>query len=31
VLVPPRGVPKTSSGKVRRSSAKELYETAAPM
>jgi 1-acyl-sn-glycerol-3-phosphate acyltransferase len=26
-LVPPRGVPKTSSGKVRRSSAKELYET----
>jgi acyl carrier protein len=27
VLVPPRGVPKTSSGKVRRSSAKELYET----
>jgi acyl carrier protein len=26
VLVPPRGVPKTSSGKVRRSSAKELYE-----
>jgi len=25
--VPPRGVPKTSSGKVRRSSAKELYET----
>src|SRR5256714_3269497 len=27
VLVPPRGVPKTSSGKGRRSSAKELYET----
>jgi acyl carrier protein len=27
VLVPPRGVPKTSSGKVRRSSAKDLYET----
>jgi 1-acyl-sn-glycerol-3-phosphate acyltransferase len=27
VLVPPRGVPKTSSGKVRRSSAKELYES----
>src|SRR5947209_14122247 len=27
VLVTPRGVPKTSSGKVRRSSAKELYET----
>jgi 1-acyl-sn-glycerol-3-phosphate acyltransferase len=27
VLVPPRGVPKTSSGKVRRSSARELYET----
>ena len=27
VLVPPRAVPKTSSGKVRRSSAKELYET----
>src|SRR4051812_28968528 len=27
VLVLPRGVPKTSSGKVRRSSAKELYET----
>src|SRR5256714_535276 len=27
VLVPPRGVPKTSSGKDRRSSAKELYET----
>jgi len=27
VLVPPRGVPKTSSGKIRRSSAKELYET----
>src|SRR5262249_2755101 len=26
VLVPPRTVPKTSSGKVRRSSAKELYE-----
>src|SRR3954447_18180793 len=26
VLVPPRGVPKTSSGKVRRSSAKDLYE-----
>ena len=27
VLVAPRAVPKTSSGKVRRSSAKELYET----
>src|SRR3954470_10852579 len=27
VLVPPRGVPKTSSGTVRRPSAKELYET----
>ena len=27
VLVPPRAVPKTSSGKVRRCSAKELYET----
>jgi 1-acyl-sn-glycerol-3-phosphate acyltransferase len=27
VLVPPRAVPKTSSGKVRRSSARELYET----
>ncbi|MFL4983220.1 MAG: AMP-binding protein [Xanthobacteraceae bacterium] len=26
VLVAPRAVPKTSSGKVRRSSAKELYE-----
>jgi acyl carrier protein len=26
VLVPPRTVPKTSSGKVRRSSAKELYQ-----
>jgi 1-acyl-sn-glycerol-3-phosphate acyltransferase len=26
VLVPPRTVPKTSSGKVRRSSAKEMYE-----
>jgi 1-acyl-sn-glycerol-3-phosphate acyltransferase len=26
VLVPPRTIPKTSSGKVRRSSAKELYE-----
>jgi 1-acyl-sn-glycerol-3-phosphate acyltransferase len=26
VLVPPRTVPKTSSGKVRRSSAKDLYE-----
>jgi 1-acyl-sn-glycerol-3-phosphate acyltransferase len=25
VLVPPRTIPKTSSGKVRRSSAKELY------
>ena len=27
VLAPPRSVPKTSSGKIRRSSAKELYET----
>jgi 1-acyl-sn-glycerol-3-phosphate acyltransferase len=27
VLVPPRTVPRTSSGKVRRSAAKELYET----
>jgi 1-acyl-sn-glycerol-3-phosphate acyltransferase len=27
VLVPPRTVPKTSSGKIRRSAAKELYET----
>ncbi|HEX4961822.1 MAG TPA: AMP-binding protein [Thermoanaerobaculia bacterium] len=26
-LVPPHGVPKTSSGKVRRSSARELYES----
>ncbi|MEX1082748.1 MAG: AMP-binding protein [Xanthobacteraceae bacterium] len=26
VLVPPRTVPKTSSGKIRRSAAKELYE-----
>ena len=30
VLVPPRGVPKTSSGKIRRSAAKELYETGRP-
>jgi 1-acyl-sn-glycerol-3-phosphate acyltransferase len=27
VLVPPQTVPKTSSGKIRRSAAKELYET----
>jgi acyl carrier protein len=27
VLAPPRTVPKTSSGKIRRSAAKELYET----
>jgi 1-acyl-sn-glycerol-3-phosphate acyltransferase len=27
VLVPPRSVPRTSSGKIRRSAAKELYET----
>jgi 1-acyl-sn-glycerol-3-phosphate acyltransferase len=27
VLVPPKTVPKTSSGKIRRSAAKELYET----
>jgi 1-acyl-sn-glycerol-3-phosphate acyltransferase len=27
VLAPPRTVPKTSSGKVRRSAAKELYES----
>ena len=27
VLAPPRIVPKTSSGKIRRSAAKELYET----
>jgi 1-acyl-sn-glycerol-3-phosphate acyltransferase len=27
VLVPPRTVPRTSSGKIRRSAAKELYET----
>jgi 1-acyl-sn-glycerol-3-phosphate acyltransferase len=27
VLAPPRTVPKTSSGKLRRSAAKELYET----
>lgn len=27
VLVPPRTVPKTSSGKVRRSAAKQLYES----
>jgi 1-acyl-sn-glycerol-3-phosphate acyltransferase len=26
-LVPPRSVPRTSSGKIRRSAAKELYET----
>lgn len=26
VLAPPRAVPKTSSGKIRRSAAKELYE-----
>jgi 1-acyl-sn-glycerol-3-phosphate acyltransferase len=26
VLVPPRSTPKTSSGKIRRSAAKELYE-----
>ena len=26
-LVPPQGVPKTSSGKIRRSSARELYES----
>ncbi|MBW8878456.1 MAG: AMP-binding protein [Acidobacteria bacterium] len=26
-LVPPHGVPKTSSGKIRRSSARELYES----
>ena len=27
ILAPPRTVPKTSSGKIRRSAAKELYET----
>ncbi|RWC36298.1 MAG: acyl-phosphate glycerol 3-phosphate acyltransferase [Mesorhizobium sp.] len=27
VLAPPRAVPKTSSGKIRRSAAKELYES----
>ncbi len=27
VLAPPRSVPKTSSGKIRRSAAKELYES----
>jgi len=27
VLAPPRTVPKTSSGKIRRSAAKELYQT----
>ena len=27
VLAPPRTVPKTSSGKIRRSAAKELYES----
>ena len=27
VLAPPRTVPKTSSGKIRRSAARELYET----
>ncbi len=27
VLAPPRTVPKTSSGKIRRSAAKEMYET----
>ena len=27
VLAPPRSVPKTSSGKLRRAAAKELYET----
>ncbi|MGD0639214.1 MAG: AMP-binding protein [Roseiarcus sp.] len=27
VLAPPRSVPKTSSGKIRRSAAKSLYET----
>jgi 1-acyl-sn-glycerol-3-phosphate acyltransferase len=27
VLVPPRTVPKTSSGKIRRSAAKQLYES----
>jgi 1-acyl-sn-glycerol-3-phosphate acyltransferase len=27
VLAPPRSVPKTSSGKIRRSAARELYET----
>jgi 1-acyl-sn-glycerol-3-phosphate acyltransferase len=27
VLVPPRSVPRTSSGKIRRSAARELYET----
>ncbi len=29
VLAPPRSVPKTSSGKLRRAAAKELYETEA--
>ncbi|GLQ79586.1 acyl-CoA synthetase [Mesorhizobium huakuii] len=29
VLAPPRTVPKTSSGKIRRGAAKELYETGA--
>ena len=29
ILAPPRSVPKTSSGKIRRSAAKELYETRA--
>jgi 1-acyl-sn-glycerol-3-phosphate acyltransferase len=27
VLVPPHGVPKTSSGKIRRAATRELYET----
>jgi 1-acyl-sn-glycerol-3-phosphate acyltransferase len=27
ILVPPRALPKTSSGKIRRSAARELYET----
>ena len=27
VLAPPRAVPKTSSGKIRRTAARELYET----
>ena len=27
VLAPPRTVPKTSSGKIRRSAAKEIYES----